>query len=158
MNSVNIVGHLTKDPEYVVKENNLQICNFRIAVDSYRGKDKDPRADYISVAVFGPRAESCGKYLAKGRLCAVSGQLRTEHYTDANGVNHYPVKVVADEVKFLDRPKDAEARPAQAPQAAATPQAPAAEAPAAQATAPETPAYAQAPASSSLYEPQQAAF
>jgi single-strand DNA-binding protein len=105
MNSVNIIGRLTKDPEIKTSGENKTVGTFTLAVDDMHAKED--RADFIRVTVFGALAGLCEKYLRKGFLAGVSGRLRTETYTDAEGVVRYPVKVIADNVRFLQWPENA---------------------------------------------------
>lgn len=78
----------------------MAVCKFSIAVDRI-GKDKG--ADFPNVVVFGKQAENCEKYLAKGRMVAVSGRLQTGSYEKADGTRVYTTDVVANNVEFLDR-------------------------------------------------------
>ena len=47
----------------------------------------------------------CGEYLAKGRQVSVSGRLRLNEWTNADGERRSKLQVVADDVSFLDKPK-----------------------------------------------------
>jgi single-strand DNA-binding protein len=50
----------------------------------------------------------CARYLHKGFLAGVSGRLRSDKYTDSEGIVRYPVNVIADDVRFLQWPDPAE--------------------------------------------------
>lgn len=107
MNSVNIIGRLTKDPE-VRWNDNMAIATFTVAID--RGKDKngnDKGADFPRVTVFGRQAETVEKYLGKGRMVGITGRIQTGSY-ERDGQRIYTTDVVADRVEFLDK---AESRP-----------------------------------------------
>ena len=106
MNTVNVIGRLVKDPEINRIKGGTTVCNMRIAIDDMFSKDD--RADFLSVAVFGSQAELCEKYLRKGYLAGVSGHLRSDAYTDPEGIKRYPVKLIADRVQFLTRPERGE--------------------------------------------------
>jgi single-strand DNA-binding protein len=103
MNSVNIIGRLTKDPDIRKTDEGITICTLRMAVDD--AHSKEDRSDFLNVVVTGSQGEICEKYLRKGFLCGVSGRLRSDSYTDAEGVARYPVKVMADRVQFLQWPE-----------------------------------------------------
>jgi single-strand DNA-binding protein len=103
MNSVNVIGRLTKDPEIRKTEEGVTICSLRLAVDDTFSKED--RADFINVTVFGAQGEVCEKYLRKGFICGVSGRIRSDVYTDAEGVKRYPVKLTAERVQFLQWPE-----------------------------------------------------
>jgi single-strand DNA-binding protein len=106
MNTVNIIGRLVRDPEVRRTEDGQVICNLRIAIDD--AFSKEDRTDFLSVTVFGNQAEVCERYLKKGSLTGVSGRLRSDAYTDAEGVKRYPVKLIADRVQFLTWPEHSE--------------------------------------------------
>ena len=102
MNNVNIIGRLVNIPEMKKTGDGLSVCDLRFAVDDVYSKED--RTDFINVTVFGNQAENCKRYLRKGFLAGVSGRIKTEMYTDKDGVNRYPVKIVADRVQFLQWP------------------------------------------------------
>lgn len=103
MNSVNLIGRLTKDPELHKSDDGKAVCRLRLAIDDTYAKED--RADFINVLVYGVQAENCDRYLRKGFLVGISGRFRSDSYTDSEGVKRYPVKVVADRVQFLQWPE-----------------------------------------------------
>lgn len=94
MNVVTLVGNLTKDPE-LKGEGEERVCRMRLAVSA-----KDAPL-YISVAAFGRQAESCARYLSKGRQIAVSGRLRFREWKDSDGASRSEHSIAADRVDFL---------------------------------------------------------
>ena len=71
MNSVALVGRLTKDPELrQIGDKNRSVCDLRIAVDN--GKH-DPT--YVDVSTFDAQARAVAKHLSKGRQVGVTGRL-----------------------------------------------------------------------------------
>ena len=106
MNTVNVIGRLVWNPEIKRTESGTTVCNMRIAINDMFSKEN--RADFLNVAVFGSQAELCEKYLKKGYLAGMSGRLRSDAYTDPEGIKHYPVKLIADHVQFLTRPERGE--------------------------------------------------
>lgn len=103
LNKVVLIGRLTKDPELMYTPNGVAYMNFYLAVNRNFTNNKGEReADFIPVQVWRKQAENCAKYLGKGRLVAVSGRIQTRSY-EQDGQRRYTWKVVADEVKFLDR-------------------------------------------------------
>ena len=63
--------------------------------------DKDNKADFFRVVVWGKQAEAVSKYLRKGSQCGVSGRIQIEQYTDRDGNTRYSTDIVANEVEFL---------------------------------------------------------
>jgi len=103
VNSVNIIGRLTKDPELRKTDAGKSICNFSLAVDDVHSKED--RADFIRCTVFGVQGDNCAKYLKKGFLAGVSGRLRSDSYQDSEGVMRFPINLTADRVQFLQWPE-----------------------------------------------------
>lgn len=111
MNSVVLVGRLTKDPELrFLPGNGTAVSTFAIAVDKDLSKDKkqemeskgQPTADFINIVVWGRQAETCANYLSKGRLTAIKGRIQTRSYDAADGSKRYITEVVAENVQFLE--------------------------------------------------------
>ena len=98
MNSVNLIGNLTRDPELRDTKSETSVCAMRIAVNG-RG-DQDPV--YVDVTAFGAQAEACAKYLRKGRKVAVNGRLHYSEWKAEDGSNRSRHSIVAQRVEFLD--------------------------------------------------------
>jgi single-strand DNA-binding protein len=108
MNSINLTGRLTADPETRSTHSATAVTQFRLAVQRRRSREGEDRgAVYVDVVCFGGLAESCGEYLSKGRLVAASGRLEHDEWETEGGERRSRHKVVADEVEFLGgRPDD----------------------------------------------------
>ena len=103
MNSVTLIGRLTKDPEVrYISENQMAVASFTVAIDRPVKAGQEKKADFPRVTIFGKQAENCEKYLAKGRLVGVQGRIQTGSYTNKDGVTVYTTDVVADRVEFLE--------------------------------------------------------
>lgn len=100
MNSVVLIGRLARDPELGYTPQNLACAHFTLAVDRSR-KDGEQNADFIRITVFGKQAETCDRYLSKGRQAAVHGRIQTGSYKNKDGVTVYTTDVIADNVEFL---------------------------------------------------------
>ena len=81
--------------------------NFTLAVDRpYRSQQGEKEADFIRIVTWGKLAEICANNLTKGRLVGVDGRLQIRSYEGQDGQRKYITEVVAETVKFLDRPKE----------------------------------------------------
>lgn len=103
LNSVVLIGRLTKDPELRYTPGGKAVCTLRLAVD--RGTTNpqgEKETDFIDVVVWEKQAESVANYLQKGRLVAVQGRLQVRHY-EKDGARREKAEVVANNVRFLDR-------------------------------------------------------
>jgi single-strand DNA-binding protein len=101
MNTVCLIGRLTADPDYRAGEKH-ESATFRLAVPRPGNSDA---ADFVDIVTFDTLAGVCGEYLAKGRQVSVTGRLRLNEWTNAEGEKRSKLQVVADDVSFLDKPK-----------------------------------------------------
>lgn len=103
MNSVHIIGRLTKDPQIsYISGTQTAVARFSVAIS--RGKDKDGNdkgADFPNIVVFGRQAENCERYLSKGKLVGIEGRLQTGSY-EKDGRTVYTTDVIASRVEFLE--------------------------------------------------------
>lgn len=102
MNSVALIGRLTRDPEVRYTGDQMAIATFSIAIDRPPRRDGTRETDFPRITVFGRQAENCEKYLKKGRLVGVTGRIQTGSYTNKNGDKVYTTDIVADRVEFLE--------------------------------------------------------
>lgn len=111
MNSVVLIGRLTRDPELrYIAGSGTPVTKFTLAVDRRLSKEKkeeaeaknQPTADFINIVVWGKQAEHCAHYLIKGRLTAVEGRIQTGSYEAKDGTRRYTTDVVASSVQFLE--------------------------------------------------------
>ncbi len=119
MNQIIIIGNLVRDPETRSTPSGTQVCQFTVAVNrAYTSKDGEKRADFFRVSAWGARAETCQKYLAKGRKVAVEGSISVSAYSDRDGNAHGVLEINANNVEFLTPREQGAAQSAQpAPEA-----------------------------------------
>ena len=108
LNKVTLIGHLGQDPELRNLPSGQAVGRFSVATDEpYTDKEgkRQEHTEWHQVVTFGKVAETCGKYLAKGRQVYVEGRLRTREY-DAknNGGKRQRTEIVAIRVQFLGIP------------------------------------------------------
>ena len=102
MNSVVLIGRLTRDPEVRYTESQLAVARFSIAINRVPGRDgQDRGADFPNIVVFGKQAENCERFLTKGRQVAIQGHIQTGSY-EKDGRKVSTTDVVADRVEFLE--------------------------------------------------------
>lgn len=103
-----IMGHLGVDPEVRYSGAGTAIANFSIATSEQwtdkQSGEKQERTEWHRVVFFGRAAEIAGEYLKKGSLATIVGKLRTEKYTDRDGVERWTTKVYGDELKLMGGP------------------------------------------------------
>ena len=103
MNTVILIGRLTRDPELRYTNSGHAVANFTLAVDRPFSKEKE--TDFIPIIVWQKQAENCAEYLLKGSQVAVEGRLQVRGYEDKQGNKRSATEVVASSVQFLDTRK-----------------------------------------------------
>ena len=108
LNRATIIGYLGQDLELRnLSTNGQPVVTFAVATDeSFTDKDgnRRERVDWHRVVVYGKLAETCHKYLSKGRQIQiyVEGRLRTREYEARdNGGKRYRTEIIAQRVQFL---------------------------------------------------------
>ena len=99
MNSVVLIGRLTKDVDLRYSNNQTAVGRFSLAVDRF-GKDKG--ADFINCVAFDKRAEVVKMYTHKGDKIAVIGRIQTGSYTNKDGQKVYTTDVIVNEIEFCE--------------------------------------------------------
>ena len=111
MNVVTLIGNLATDVELKDVGEDMQVATFVLAVDRL-GKDE---ADFFKVSTWNKQAETCARYLAKGKRVALDGRLKSSSWEDSDGNKRSAVEVVANRVQFLSPPSGKEEAAADIP-------------------------------------------
>ncbi len=81
MNSVQLIGRLTRDPDADHTTSGTAVTTFRLAIDR-PGRDG---ADFVSIKTWERLAEAAAEHLARGRRVAVQGRLAHEEWSARMG-------------------------------------------------------------------------
>lgn len=97
-NRVLLLGNLGADPELKMTQGGMSVLKLRLATtERYCDTNNvwQDKTEWHSVVVWGKRAESLHKILAKGSNIFVEGSLRTSSYEDRDGNKRYKTEVIA---------------------------------------------------------------
>lgn len=108
MNTVILMGRLTKAPEVRESQSGTKFGVYTLAVDRWFKREGEPDADFINCVVFGKGAEFAEKYLGKGQRVAIVGRIQTRSYTNKYGAKVYTTEVVVENQEFADSKRTAE--------------------------------------------------
>lgn len=111
LNQCQFIGRLGSDPETRYTTQGKAIASFSIAVGSqWKNKDgeKQESTEWVNITAFDKLGEICGEYLRKGSQVFISGRMKTEKYTDKNGVEKYSTKIIAENMQMLGGKRDGE--------------------------------------------------
>ena len=108
MNKITLIGNLTNEPEKRATPNGTSVTSFTIAVNR-RGQDK--QTDFFRINAWRGLADTCAKFLARGRKVAVVGELQARTYEAKDGKTKVSLDVQADEVEFLSPAEQKQEKP-----------------------------------------------
>lgn len=103
MNSVQLVGRLTRDPEvrYTNGDNQIAVARFTVACNRRYKKEGEQEADFISCVAFGKVSEFIERYFQKGSSIGLNGRIQTGSYTNKDGQKVYTTDVLVESVEFV---------------------------------------------------------
>lgn len=113
INSVVLVGRLTKDIELRKTQSGLSVASFTIACDRRLSQEQrnnnEQSADFINCVAWRGSADFLGKYARKGDTVGVEGKIQTRNY-DRDGQRVYVTEVLANSVNLLHSKQTAQSQ------------------------------------------------
>lgn len=104
LNTISIMGRLTRDPELRYTSAGTPIASFTLAVDrDYSGADGEKKTDFIDCVAFKGTAEFVSKHFAKGTMAVVNGRLQFRDWQDRNGNNRRNAEILVENIYFGER-------------------------------------------------------
>lgn len=104
INKVILVGTVGKDPEVRYSQAGSANVTLSLATnESWKDKngEKQERTEWHRLKFFGKLAEIAGEYVKKGQQLYVEGSLRTDKYTDKQGIERYTTDIIVNEMQML---------------------------------------------------------
>jgi single-strand DNA-binding protein len=103
LNSVTLIGRLTRDAEIIKMENNSRsVIKFILAVSrDFINSSGERGADFIPISYWTNKGDKLCSYLKKGRLLGVNGKICTRNYVK-DGVKKFSTAVEANRIQFLE--------------------------------------------------------
>lgn len=108
LNTVILAGRLTRDPEVKTLAGEKAVVSFSLAINRrFKGADGELKDEvtFVDCEAWNRLAELVGQYLVKGSGCYVEGRLKLDSWQDKDGKPRSRLKVVAETVQFMDKPK-----------------------------------------------------
>lgn len=102
MNSVQLIGRLSRDPDVRYTEGGSTVARFTVAVDRRYSKDGGDTADFISCVAFERKAEFIEKWFVKGKKIGINGRIQTGSYTNKEGQKVYTTEVIVENAEFVE--------------------------------------------------------
>lgn len=105
LNSAQVIGNLTRDPEVRQTPNGQTVATIGLATNrSWTNKttnEKQEEVEFHNIVVWGKLAEICQQYLKKGSKVYFQGRLKTRSWEDPDGKKNYRTEIVAENMIML---------------------------------------------------------
>ena len=109
VNKVILVGNVGLDPEVRTLETGVKVARVRLATSerifNRQTNETTEHTEWHTITLWRGLAEVVDKYVRKGSQIYIEGSLRNREW-ERDGVKHYAVEVVADDMKLLGRRQD----------------------------------------------------
>jgi len=109
LNKVILIGRLGQDVEVTYTPSGKALAKFSLATtSSYKDKQgqKQENTTWHRICIWGNLGETCAKFIHKGSLIYLEGEITNRHYEDKDtGKKVYVSEVTAQKVEFLDAKK-----------------------------------------------------
>jgi single-strand DNA-binding protein len=105
VNSVTLMGNITRDLELRHTPNGTPVCSFSIATNRrYQQNDEwKEEVQFHNIVIWGQRAESFVQRAKKGTRVYIEGRLQTRSWDDQEGKKQYKTEVVVLRLILIDR-------------------------------------------------------
>lgn len=114
MNTVQLVGRLTRDVELKFTASGTATGSFNLAVNrNFTNQQGDREADFINCVIWRKAAENLANWTRKGSLIDIDGRLQTRSYENRNGQKVYVTEVVVNNFDLLESKETTNNRAAQ---------------------------------------------
>ena len=103
LNSVCLVGRLTRDPERKYTGNTIAVASFSLAVNrNFKDANGERETDFINCVIWRQQAENLANWAKKGALIGITGRIQTRSYENQQGQRVYVTEVVAENFQMLE--------------------------------------------------------
>jgi len=102
INKVILVGNVGRDVEFRATQGGNNLAKFSLATTDRRFKDENgnPRTEWHNIVAWGKLAEICDRYVTKGKLLYIEGQIRTRTY-EQDGQKKWFTEIHMDQMEML---------------------------------------------------------
>lgn len=104
MNSINLIGNLTRDFDLKYPKSGTAYVTGGIAVQrKFKNQSGEYESDFINLKAFGKTAEMLANHFSKGSKIGISGSLQTGSYENQQGQRVFTSDVMVEQVTFVER-------------------------------------------------------
>ena len=105
-NSVQLIGRPGMDPEVKTIANDRKMARFTLATNDFYVNNKGERVEetqWHNLVAWGKTAEIVEKLVKKGKEVVIEGKLASNTWEDKEGVKHFNVQVVINELLAIEK-------------------------------------------------------
>ena len=96
LNTITIMGRLTRDPELRRTAAGVAVASFSVAVDRDFAQDGKKETDFIDCVAWRQTGEFVSKFFTKGKMIVVKGRLQIRSWKDKDGNNRRSVNFACE--------------------------------------------------------------
>ena len=113
MNSVQLIGRLTKDLDLKYTQTGKAVATGTIAVNRrFKNAAGESEADFINIQIWDKGAENLANFTRKGSQIGVNGRIQTRNYENKEGARVYVTEIVVENFTLLESKKDSDTQQA----------------------------------------------
>ena len=103
LNSISVMGRLTRDPELRRTGSGKPVTSFTLACDRdfKNSQTGEKEVDFLDCVAWNSTAELVEKYFRKGQMAVATGRLQIRQYTDKNGQKRRQAEILVSSVYFF---------------------------------------------------------
>ena len=107
MNSVQLIGRLTKDLDLKYTQTGKAVATGTLAVNRrFKNAQGESEADFINIQIWDKGAENLANFTRKGSQIGVNGRIQTRNYENKEGARVYVTEIVVENFTLLESKKD----------------------------------------------------
>lgn len=107
LNTITIMGRLTRDPELRRTSSGVAVASFTLACErDFAAQGETRETDFIDIVAWRYTAEFVDKYFSKGQMAIVTGRLQIRNWGDKEGNKRRSAEILADHVYFGEAKRD----------------------------------------------------
>ncbi len=112
MNSVQLIGRLTKEVDLKFTSSGVAMGTFTLAVNrSFKNANDEYEADFILCQIWRKSAENLAQFTQKGSRIGIEGRIDTSNYENKEGQRIYVTKVIVNNFHLLESKGEAQSQP-----------------------------------------------
>jgi single-strand DNA-binding protein len=109
-NTVTLVGFVGNTPEVRNTQLGVSITNISLATSrSFKDGEgnRQSETEWHRITCFNSVGKSVAEHVTKGAMVMVTGRIHYTKWTDQNGTDRYGCEIIAEQVDFLTKAKEA---------------------------------------------------